>query len=371
MAPPSLIENSANEPVPALSVVMPVHNALPYLDEAVSSILDQSFGDFEFVILDDASSDGSTERLREWAARDPRIRLLEVPDNLGPVESSNLVARAARAPIVARMDADDISYPDRLRRQFGLIEGRDDVCVVASMADVMDGEGRKVRGPEEWRLARSSPFVPFAHGAMMYRKSVFDAVGGYRKECEYWEDQDLVLRMGSIDGVLVDPDALYCVRQSVTSTRNTSSSDRLERALDLEYRIFDRCLSGEEYCEAFHASRAANDRVDPRAFVSRGSVILWSGQRPKLFGRLLKHGMLRPRVSTLTALIWTAWAELHPPSLRAFLLLLLTLRNRLAADPKRTHEPRLWRPSIRVSPAAELADTGPASQPQKSATAAK
>ena len=73
---------------PPLSVVMPVHNALPHLDEAIESIVGQTYKDFEFVILDDASTDGSTERLREWAKRDPRIRLIEVKINLGPALSS-------------------------------------------------------------------------------------------------------------------------------------------------------------------------------------------------------------------------------------------------------------------------------------------
>src|SRR6185369_10635095 len=85
---------------PRVSVVMPVHNALPYLDAAVESILSQTFGDFEFVILDDASTDGSTERLRYWASRDSRIRLLEEHRNLGPARSSQRVACAASAPIV-------------------------------------------------------------------------------------------------------------------------------------------------------------------------------------------------------------------------------------------------------------------------------
>src|SRR4051794_20662021 len=98
---------------PKVSVVMPVHNAMPFLDIAVASILGQSFEDFEFVILDDASTDGSTERLREWAARDPRIRLIEEKRNLGPALSSERVAVAARAALVARMDADDISHRDR------------------------------------------------------------------------------------------------------------------------------------------------------------------------------------------------------------------------------------------------------------------
>src|SRR4051812_33559566 len=100
-----------------VSVVMPVHNALPYLDAAVESILSQTFDAFEFVILDDASTDGSTDRLRQWVSRDARIRLLEEKHNLGPALSSQRVASAATAPLVARMDADDISHPARLKEQ--------------------------------------------------------------------------------------------------------------------------------------------------------------------------------------------------------------------------------------------------------------
>src|SRR3954452_11229500 len=107
---------------PRVSVVMPVRNAMPYLDIAAESILGQTFQNFEFVILDDGSTDGSTERLREWAMRDPRIRLLEEKHNLGPALSSERVARAARAPVVARMDADDVSHPRRLEEQLDVLD---------------------------------------------------------------------------------------------------------------------------------------------------------------------------------------------------------------------------------------------------------
>src|ERR1051325_5994192 len=98
--------NSADRPL--ISVVMPVYNALPFLDDSISSILRQTLSDFEFVILDDASTDNSVERLREWAARDKRIRLHESKQRLGLSGSSNAVLAEARASIVARMDADDI-----------------------------------------------------------------------------------------------------------------------------------------------------------------------------------------------------------------------------------------------------------------------
>src|SRR4051812_38525105 len=124
-----------------ISVVMPVYNALPHLDAAVRSILDQTFTDFEFVIYDDASTDGSAERLRDWAARDRRIRLIEGKHNLGPAGSSALVVEHAAAPLVARMDADDLCSPDRLARQLDLIRDRPEVGVVGSLFEVIDDGG--------------------------------------------------------------------------------------------------------------------------------------------------------------------------------------------------------------------------------------
>src|SRR5690242_17061177 len=111
---------------PLISVVMPVYNALPFLDASINSILTQTFNDFEFVIFDDASTDGSSERLREWAARDGRIRLHESKQQLGLSGSSNAVVAQARASLIARMDADDIAHPDRLKRQLAIIESDSD-----------------------------------------------------------------------------------------------------------------------------------------------------------------------------------------------------------------------------------------------------
>ena len=84
---------------PSLSVVMPVHNALPFLEECIESILKQTLTDFEFVILDDASTDGSTELLRQWSLRDSRIRLHETKKQFGLAGSSNAVVAKARPEV--------------------------------------------------------------------------------------------------------------------------------------------------------------------------------------------------------------------------------------------------------------------------------
>jgi GT2 family glycosyltransferase len=203
----------------ALSVVMPVHNALPHLDAAVRSILEQTHRDFEFVILDDASTDGSTERLKEWAAKDTRIRLHLGKKNMGPAASSNLVVREAKGRLIARMDADDISYPDRLRRQLEILRAYPEAGLVGSLCDVIDENGRKVRGPDPWRLRHSGWFAPFPHGSIMYRRELFDRAGGYREQCVYWEDLDLFLRIASFAKVLTITEPLYQHRHSHGSTR--------------------------------------------------------------------------------------------------------------------------------------------------------
>jgi glycosyltransferase involved in cell wall biosynthesis len=314
---------------------------MPYLDIAVESILGQTFQGFEFVILDDASTDGSTERLREWAAHDPRIHLIEVKQNLGPARSSERVARAARAPIVARMDADDISGPDRLKKQLAVFARYPGTGIVACLCDFVDARSRKVRGFERWRLTRRSPLVPFAHGTMMYRRDVFEKSGGYRRECQYWEDQDLVTRMAKLAPVMVIPHALYEFRFSTTSTRTMSNADALERAVDIMYRSTDRLGRNQDYDDLLLPVRNGS-KVDPRVFISLGSQLLWGRGRPRFFKRMLKHGELSASFRTVSALVWTAWASLEPRSLRAFLRALLLLRNVHARTKLRVDDPVPW-----------------------------
>ena len=328
---------------PQVSVVMPVHNALPYLDAAVESILAQTVRDFRFIILDDASTDGSTERLRHWAALDPRITLLEEPHNLGPALSSERVARAASTPLVARTDADDISYPSRLADQLAVFERYPDVGVVGGLTDVISPDGAIIRRAESWRLDHPKDVPPFGNGPLMYRQEVFDRAGGYRGECEYWEDHDLILRMAAISKVMVLPYAVYGVRQSSVSTRIASDRRRVEQAVDLMYRCRERVSESRSYDDLLQPSQSSSGKLDPRVFISLGSAQLWSGMRPRFFRRLLQRGDLRFDFRTLSALVWAAWASLEPSSLRQFMRLLLLARNAKTPTAPSMSEPVLWR----------------------------
>ena len=330
---------------PALSVVMPVHNALPYLDAAVQSILGQTFADFEFVILDDASTDGSTHRLREWADRDRRIRLVEVSSNLGPSASSARVASEAKAAIVARMDSDDIAYPTRFEQQLAILNRHPDVGVVGGLVDFIDSSGRKIRDAELWRLYHGGVIPPFGNGPMMYRRSVFEQVGGYREECEYWEDKELILRMAEVAKVMVIPHSIYQIRQSTGSTRVVSDPERLERAVDLAFRCLRRLEQGRGYQDLLAGRGSDGDgKVDPRVFMSLGSVVLWAGVRPRFLGRLLRRGRLSLDIASASALVWTAWATVNPATLRMFLNLLLRIRES-SARAGSGGGPVLWSPA--------------------------
>lgn len=312
--------------VPAVSVVMPVHNAGDYLDASVRSILDQSLTDFEFVILDDGSTDGSLEALRRWARSDARIRLIENDSRSGAAHSSNRVTRAALAPLVARMDADDVAEPTRLERQARVLDDHPDAVMVGALGDTIDDRGRRVRPADYGRLVRSSAFAPFCHPATMFRRQAFERVGGYRTAAEKWEDIDLYLRMAGEGRILVLTEPLVHVRQTGRSTRSMDGEASFEASMALLYRAIDRYERDGTY-EDLLDRPAEGGRLDPGLFIECGSGAVWCGRRPGMLRRLRASGALRADGASLKALIWSAWAEASPRSLRAALRGLLALRN--------------------------------------------
>lgn len=247
---------------PAVSVVMPVRDALPYLDECVRSILGQTFADFEFVILDDASTDGSADALRRWSRADARIRLFESREQLGLSGSSNFVVRRARAPLVARMDADDVAHPERLARQVEIFRGRAEVVLVGALSEGIDSRGARVRPRDRWRLARPSLFPPFPHSSAMFRRRVFEEVGGYREECARWEDQDLFLRMTRRGRTAVLPEALISYRYHASNSTGVSP-DHSAGVYGLRERCLKEFRAGRDYVGLLGAGGA--DGASPRA----------------------------------------------------------------------------------------------------------
>jgi glycosyltransferase involved in cell wall biosynthesis len=168
---------------PQVTVLMPVRNGAAWLQAAVDSILAQTFGDFEFLVIDDGSTDATPEILR--GSRDPRVRVVTHPENLGLVPTLNEGLRLARGRFIARQDHDDLSYPERLAKQVGYLRAHPDCLLVGSEAFASIGdEARAYRllrpGNTEsirWYLCFDNAFI---HSAVMFRRDVLrDEFGGY------------------------------------------------------------------------------------------------------------------------------------------------------------------------------------------------
>jgi glycosyltransferase involved in cell wall biosynthesis len=306
---------------PMLSVVMPVYNNAPYLDSAIASVLNQSFRDFEFVVLDNGSQDASVEILRRWAARDDRIRLIEEPEPLGIAGSSNAATRHARAELIARMDADDVSLPQRFARELGVISGRPDVVLVGAMSEGVDGRGHVVRPPDRWFLLRPGARPPFVHGTIVYRRDAFERIGGYRAEAGSWADLDFIQRLGQTGEFAVLAEALYQYRFTATSTTSGASvrqaiESHAERRRTVNSRVGRPTPPAAEVAAA--------------ALYEREAMRLWAGQRPALLQALVNERLVRPTPRGLVILAWAVSAAVCPRILRRAIAAMLRLRDRLA-----------------------------------------
>ncbi|MBC8793678.1 MAG: hypothetical protein C6Y20_18940 [Tagaea sp. CACIAM 22H2] len=160
---------------PKVSVLMTVYNGATYLREAIDSILDQTFIDFEFVIVDDGSRDASVRIIKSYP--DSRIRLISNPRNLGQTPALNIGLRACRGEYVARMDADDIAFPDRLAAQSALLDAKSEVGIVGGAMWIIDSAGRRVDfayQPEDDLAIRLTSLTrnPFHHPTVMLRRSI-------------------------------------------------------------------------------------------------------------------------------------------------------------------------------------------------------
>ena len=189
---------------PTVSVLLPVFNAGDFLAECIASFDRQSLHDFEVVAVDDGSTDGSDEALDAWAARDERIRVVHLPHS-GLVAALNAGLEECRAPLVARMDADDVMHPRRLELQVSALDADPDLGVVSSLVRHFRwsrvGEGFRIY--EAWLNSLVTPdaiarerFVesPVAHPSAMVRRELLRAAGGY-DDFGGPEDYDLWLRL--------------------------------------------------------------------------------------------------------------------------------------------------------------------------------
>ena len=219
-------------------VLMPVYNAERYLAQAVESILAQTFRDFEFLIIDDGSTDNSLNLLKRYAADDSRIRLISRP-NTGIVGVLNEGLERTSCELIARMDSDDIALPERLERQVNYLRANSDCVALGSRVLVIDPDGDPLRvwGSEqshdeiEAALLDLNKNAPMTHSSIMYRRSAVLEVGKYRERAV--EDIDLWLRLGERGRLANLPDVLIKYRHHPGSLCHDGHLDRIPRSINL------------------------------------------------------------------------------------------------------------------------------------------
>jgi len=184
--------------IPAVTVLMTAYNAEAYLVEAVESILAQTFTDFEFLIIDDASTDKTLDILKEYARQDARIRLFRNEQNMKIAASLNKGLALAAAPLIARMDADDVSFPNRLEKQFAFMQEHSDITVCGTALSIYDAPDEIWTPPTEHGAIRAKLLFGSCvwHPTTMYRKEVISIyAGGYDPSLPPAEDYDLWARL--------------------------------------------------------------------------------------------------------------------------------------------------------------------------------
>jgi glycosyltransferase involved in cell wall biosynthesis len=194
---------------PEISVVMSVYEGEAHLGAAIESILGQSYPDFEFIIVDDGSTDRTGTIIRAY--RDRRIKVIRNEQNQGLTRSLHKALQSTRGCYIARMDADDISHGARLERQRTALERDPQLACVGCHVQMMDREGRFIKtvkmpgGNMADYLRRRNCFV---HGSLMFSRAALMDVGDYRQDMKLAQDYELLLRLSRKYQVGYVPDTL-------------------------------------------------------------------------------------------------------------------------------------------------------------------
>lgn len=204
---------------PALTVAMSVYNGAPHLSEAVESVLGQTFGDFEFLVMNDGSSDASQDILEDYASRDSRLRPI-YRENRGLIVSLNELVALAQSPLIARMDADDVCLPERFALQVAHMADHPECGVLGTQMFDIDETGALVRAPVVAypvtaegtldHIRNGGPIV--SHPTVVMRSHLVRQVGGYHAAFKHCEDFDLWVRLASLTQIWSLPDKLVKYR---------------------------------------------------------------------------------------------------------------------------------------------------------------
>ena len=215
-----------------ISVIMSVYNSADYLRESVESILNQTFTEFEFIIINDGSTDDSWEILTEYAERDQRVKLFKNEENIGLTKSLNKGIALAQGEYIGRQDADDLSLPKRFEKQVALLDEYPEVVLVSCDLELINSEGQHI-GKKE--MACDRDLVPWylifynrlaGHSQVIFRRDKVKSLGGYLENRRYSQDYELWCRLAKVGKIAVLPEILLQLR---IHNKSISVENKLEQ----------------------------------------------------------------------------------------------------------------------------------------------
>ena len=274
----------SRDSIPKVSVLMGVYNCEKYLREAIDSILNQTFSDFEFIIIDDGSTDNSSYILKSF--NDPRVTLFK-QNNSGCYKALNLGLKHAKGKYIAILDSDDISHRERLKNQFEYLENHKECVCCATDTNIIDEGGKYIytstNSLNVKELSKQLPEKnPFTHSSLMIRKNIMLKIGGY-KDVKYGGDVIALIdlqKYGELH-ILNKPLCYYRLRQgSVDSNMSRNLNNKL---LELRIDYFNNGILNEKIylaTENIRKSICKNENIGKSHYYLRiGKSYLHHGNR--------------------------------------------------------------------------------------------
>lgn len=277
---------------PAVSIILPVYNAEKFLDENVNAILNQSFDDFEFIIIDDESKDNSWKVIKEYAKKDKRIIPLRNKKNMGCVNTRNKGLRMAKGKYIAVMDPDDVSLMDRFKIQVNYLERHPDIYLIGGSAIVIDEEGNRLgilsKYDNHEKIERKlRDFNSIIHPSVMYRNT---GEFFYREKFIISDDYDFTLRVLSANKKITNlPEFLikYRINQGSFTFTKKNPIYFFRKAKEFYWQ---RINTGRDKYEEFDIDKVSPKKVDFNKINSRMIITVgFQDNRMKQVRREIKN----------------------------------------------------------------------------------
>lgn len=235
-----------------VSVLMPAYNVEKYVGEAIESILNQTFKDFEFIIINDGSTDDTAKIINEYAAKDARIKFVDNKKNSGLIAVLNQGLDICNGEYIARMDSDDIAYPERFAKQVKYLDKHHECGVLGTSYKMFGSSEETVILPKNVSIVKMLTGGWVAHPTVMMRKSVLDKHNlYYDPECLVAEDYDLWTRLVRVTEVHNLQEVLLNYRWHGENVSITKAEIQKQTVAKIQRRVADVVVSNELFCDKY------------------------------------------------------------------------------------------------------------------------